>query len=375
MKWLSNLFLLFTICLSLGVIAQTSNRDKTTRDVIFSGNFHFGKSVKHTTKFNPDFPNNAIAAEFSIGVNTNGKQHWHHRYRFPEIGGTLVYIDYGNEKVLGRGVALSPYISFPLVSLNKYQFHVRLASGLALINRYYNVIDNPENNVIGSRLNSTTQLKFINTIKLTDKWALQAALSFIHFSNGNIQKPNLGINSVTGNIGVQYRPNDNPQTYEADSSKPYFKRFHGMMRTGIAINDGQTTNGSKYAIYSVTAAVGKQVNRFNRIVLGADYEFRSDRYVALKATIDRQDEVSRMDVSRIGVFVGDELLFGNFALSINMGVYVNKFEGKPFFLYNKNGVVYYVPAQKNKPSLYMGIYLKSHFAIADYFEYGLGYVF
>jgi hypothetical protein len=374
MKWISGL-LIVALFIPSSIISQTINKDKTTRDVVLSGGFHFGKSIKHTPKFNPDFPGYAIAAEFSMGVNTNGKQYWHHRYRFPEIGGTLFYIDYGNNSVLGRGISLSPYISFPVILSEIYHFHIRLSGGLALISRNYDVINNAENNVIGSRLNSTTQLKLINTLKMSERWALQAALAFTHFSNGNIQKPNLGINSVTGNIGLQYRPNDNPQTYNVDDEKPYFKRFHGMLRTGIAINDGQTTNGSKFVIYCVTGAIAKQTSRFNRVLIGTDYEFRSDRYVALRASIDRQDEISRMDVSRIGVFIGDELLFGNFALSLNMGVYVNKFEGKPFFLYNKNGIVYYVPAQKNKPSLYMGIYLKSHFAIADYFEYGLGYIF
>lgn len=374
MKWFGS-FLLVTFLASSLVNGQTLSKDKTTRDVILSGGFHFGKSIKHTSKFNPDFPGYAIAAEFSMGVTTNGKQHWHHRYRFPEIGGTLFYIDYGNNSVLGRGASLSPYISFPVIRSEIYKFHIRLSSGLALISKNYDVINNAENNVIGTRLNSTAQLKFINTLKLSERWALQAALAFTHFSNGNIQKPNLGINSLTGNVALQYRPNDNPKTYDVDNEKPYLKRFHGMLRTGIAINDGQTTDGSKYVIYSVTGAVAKQISRFNRVLIGADYEYRSDRYVALRANITRQDEISRMDVSRISVFIGDELIFGNFALSLNMGVYVNKFEGKPFFLYNKNGVVYYVPVQKNKPSLYIGIYLKSHFAIADYFEYGLGYIF
>jgi hypothetical protein len=368
--------LLFTVCsITNMALAQLSNRDKTTRDIIFSGSFHYGKSLKHTPKFQPDFPNNTIAAEFNVGVNVNGKQHWHHRYRFPEIGGAFIYMDYGNTEIFGRGMALFPYISFPVVSLPRYKFQIRFGSGLALLSKTYDVINNPTNNVIGARLNSTTQFKFINNIKLSEKWSMLAALSFIHFSNGNVQKPNLGINAVTGNIGLQYHPNDNPRTYEADSAKPYFKRFHAVVKTAIAINEGQVVGGSKFPIYIAMATVAKQTSRFNKVQLGLEYEFRGDRYAALQSSIDRQSAVSRMDVSRFAIVAGNELLFGNFGLSLNAGVYVNKFESKPFILYTKNGIVYYLPIQKNKPSLFMGIFLKSHFAIADYFEYGLGYVF
>jgi hypothetical protein len=272
-------------------------------------------------------------------------------------------------------MALFPYISFPVVSLPRYKFQIRFGSGLALLSKTYDVINNPTNNVIGARLNSTTQFKFINNIKLSEKWSMLAAVSFIHFSNGNVQKPNLGINAVTGNIGLQYHPNDNPRTYEADSAKPYFKRFHAVVKTAIAINEGQVVGGSKFPIYIAMATVAKQTSRFNKVQLGLEYEFRGDRYAALQSSIDRQSAVSRMDVSRFAIVAGNELLFGNFGLSLNAGVYVNKFESKPFILYTKNGIVYYLPIQKNKPSLFMGIFLKSHFAIADYFEYGLGYVF
>jgi hypothetical protein len=124
----------------------------------------------------------------------------------------------------------------------------------------------------------------------------------------------------------------------------------------------------------MTAAV-KPVSRYNRVQLGLEYEFRGDAYTMLKSRIERQDEISRIKVSRLAVIIGDELVFGNFSISLQMGFYVNRFEEKPFIFYNKNGVLYYIPMNKNKQWLYISAYLKSHLSVADYIEYGIGCLF
>jgi hypothetical protein len=355
--------------------AQLSDRNKTMKDIVFSACFHYGKAVKHTPKFLPDIPDQSVMAEFNGGVNVSGKKHWHHRFRFPEVGGTFIYADFGNLNVLGRGAGLFPYISFPVVNRSKYKFLVRIGSGIAFLSKSYHIIDNPLNNVIGSKINNITQLKFLNNIQLSRKWRLIAGIAFTHFSNGNVQKPNLGINVVSGNIGLHYQPNNNPQKYLPDSTISYTRRFMGLLKTGIAINEGRTPGAGKYPIYSVMTAAVKPVSRYNRVQLGLEYEFRGDAYTMLKSRIERQDEISRIKVSRLAVIIGDELVFGNFSISLQMGFYVNRFEEKPFIFYNKNGVLYYIPMNKNKQWLYISAYLKSHLSVADYIEYGIGCLF
>ena len=375
MKKLLLCFICFSLLFTEYGWAQLSNRNKTTKDVLFTANFHYGKSLQHSSKFNPEIRNNAIGAEFNVGVNVSGRHHWHKRFNYPEIGGSLVYLDFGNNTILGRGIGLSPYISFPVINKEIYKLQIRLGAGIGFLTKTYDILDNSINNVIGSKINGTGQFKILNNIKLNDKWRLLAGVALTHFSNGNVQKPNLGINTVSGNIGIQYLPNNNPQRLQPDTSKNYFKRFHGVVKIGIAINEGPVPGAAKYPIYIAMATLAKHTGRHNKLQLGAEYEFRSDQYVLIQSSIDRQGPVSRMDVSRFAVFFGDEIVFKNFALSMNVGVYVNKFEGKPFYFYNKNGIIYYVPLQKHKPSLFMGIFLKTHYAIADYFEYGIGYIF
>jgi hypothetical protein len=366
--------MLLSFCVALSANAQLSNRNKTKKDIILSGSFHYGKALKHTSKFKPDTPGQSVMAEFNFGVNVSGKKYWNHRFKFPEVGASFIYTDFGNLTVLGRAAGLYPYISFPVVNKPKYKFQIRLGSGIAYLTKPYHVIDNPTNNVIGSKINNVTQLKFLNNIKLNNKWRLLAGVAFTHFSNGNVQKPNLGINVVSGNIGLQYLPNDNPEKVACDTVENK-RRFMALVKTGIAINEANVPGAGKYAVYTAMALAVKPLGKVTRLQLGIEYEFRGDNYVTLQTSLDRQTAVKRIDVSRFAVLVGDEILFGNFALSLQLGFYVNKFEQKPFLFYNKNGIVYYVPLIKDKPSLFFGVYLKSHKFVADYIEYGMGYVF
>jgi hypothetical protein len=355
--------------------AQLSNRDKTGKDIIFSGNFHYGKAIRHNSKFLPDIPGQSVMAEFNAGANVSGKKHWHHRFNFPEIGGAIIYTDFGNLAVLGRAIGLFPYISFPVVNKPKYKFQIRLGSGVAYLTKPFHIIDNPANNVIGSHVNNVTQLKFLNNIQLSKKWRLLAGFAFTHYSNGNSQKPNLGINVISGNLGLQYVPNNNPDKFLPDSTIGYTKRFMGMVKTGIGINESGVPGAGKFPVYSVMAAAVKPVSRFNRVQVGFEYEFRGDAYVTLQSRIERQDEISRLKVSRFAVLIGDELVFGNFALNLQVGFYTHKFENKPFIFYNKSGVLYYIPINKEKQWLFVSVYLKSHLFVADYFEYGIGCLF
>lgn len=355
--------------------AQLSNRNKTEKDICFNAFFHYGKSLKHSTKFIPEIPENATGIEINIGIITNGKKHWHQRFKYPEFGFALLYLDFGNSAVLGRGAGLFPYISFPVVNKPKYKFQIRIGAGIGYVNKSYDMITNPTNNVIGSAINNITQLKIINNIKLTKKWNLLAGASFTHFSNGNMQKPNLGINTISGNIGLQYLPNNKPMRYQPDSTLRYTKRIMASVKFGLAINEGRVIGASKYPIYIVEAVAIKHTSRFNRLRIGLDYEYRSDIFVNQQLAIDNQQQTTRLQVSRFAVLIGDEIVLGNFGIQFNMGFYVNNFIDKPLFLYNKFGLVYYPPINKQKPTLYLGAFLKTHAAIADYAEFGVGYVF
>ena len=193
------------------------NFEERKKEWVIHANFHYGKVIKHTSKFLPDIPNNSVMSELNVGIITGGNKHWHQRFRYPETGFTLIYGDFGNMEVLGRGVGLFPYISLPLTNGNKYKFEIAIGSGIAYLNQPFNIIDNNTNNVIGSKINNVTQLKFLNSFKVKETFYLTAGLAFTHFSNGKVQKPNLGINVLSGNVGLKFFPNGHPEIEMPDS--------------------------------------------------------------------------------------------------------------------------------------------------------------
>lgn len=375
-RWKEILIVVFLFCgLYVAAEVRWSNRDRIERDWRMGANVYYGKVVKHTHKFMPDVPNQSLMAEFSWGMQVSGKKLWHHRFRFPETGWALIYGDFGNTPVLGRGAGIFPYISFPVVQRLKYVNNIRIGSGGALLSKAYHVVDNPTNNVIGSRVNNVTQLTWMHTIVLNKRWCIQAALAFTHFSNGNFQKPNLGINVVSGVMGLQYRPNPDPIRHKPDSVGAYIKRFRGLAKGGFAVNEGKTPGAGKFPLYSMLVATVKPVSRYNRLWGGIEYEFRGDMYVTLQSRIERQDDISRWSVSRVAAVIGDELVWGQFALNLQLGYYLNRFEEKPFPFYNKNGIIYYFPFRKEQHWLFISIFLKSHLVVADYIETGIGCLF
>ena len=61
---------------------------------------------------------------------------------------------------------------------------------------------NAYNYVVGSKINAYINLGFLLNWQLAAGWQLTAGIDLSHFSNGNTQHPNAGVNTVGGRIGL-----------------------------------------------------------------------------------------------------------------------------------------------------------------------------
>lgn len=61
---------------------------------------------------------------------------------------------------------------------------------------------NAYNYVVGSKINAYINLGFLLNWQLAAGWQLTAGIDLSHFSNGNTQYPNAGVNTVGGRIGL-----------------------------------------------------------------------------------------------------------------------------------------------------------------------------
>ena len=88
----------------------------------------------------------------------------------------------------------------PRLSLN-YEWNFGISWGW----KPYDYYDNPANIMMGSKLNAYLNVDCYLQWLLTQRLSLTAGLTLSHFSNGNTQIPNAGLNTGGAKFGIAYR--------------------------------------------------------------------------------------------------------------------------------------------------------------------------
>lgn len=338
-------------------------------------NFQFGKIIKHTKNFQPPIPSLTSGIEINFIRQTNEKKNWHQLHNYPQTGYSFSFTHFGDAQILGYAIGFAPNIFFPLTGKDKFSFGIRLACGIAFINKRYNVIDNPTNNVIGTRMNNTSSFGIHLNWKATKKLHFLSSVSLAHFSNGNFQSPNLGINFASLNLGIKFFPNPIENFTRQDSLPPFLKKIKFNLKIGCGLNEESITNGPKYPIYIASLYVDKLTGLKNKIGLGVDVEYNKSVYdfeILTENFIGKE----KWYAMRIAPFITDELLVGQIGMLGQIGVYAHKgfLNIAPFYF--KIALKHYVfNLTKNKVNWYYGIFLKVHYARAEFFELATGISF
>ena len=113
---------------------------------------------------------------------------YHTFFNPAELGNPVsVYVFQGS-----RIAQLSPRLSFD------YEWNFGASFGW----KKYHPGTNAYNYVVGSKINAYINLGFLLNWQLAAGWQLTAGIDLSHFSNGNTQYPNAGVNTVGGRIGL-----------------------------------------------------------------------------------------------------------------------------------------------------------------------------
>ena len=147
--------------------------------------------------------NHSLSSSIGLMWKLNGKDKWHQLYRFPKVGVELFMSDFGNPKEMGYSLGVVPTIEIKTKKGSK-NFYAKYGFGMAYFNKYYNATSNPNNYYIGSSLTAMVSLNFMWKKRLTKNTQLTYGLSAFHYSNGHTQLPNVGLNFVVANVGLQF---------------------------------------------------------------------------------------------------------------------------------------------------------------------------
>ncbi len=311
----------------------------------------------------------------SIGWHSSAKKNsiWKERYNYPDWGIVLINQEFHNE-ILGNTTAINYTTTHYILNRNaKNQLNVQLGFGGGFNTKPLDFDTNLLNVAMTSHFLFTQHFKLNYTHpELFDKFGLHAGISFTHFSNGSFKKPNLGINSVFLNVGLNYFNRKSKIVYEKREEKEKFEKqaIHFNLSINGGFHESKPGVGLK-PIYYLSSYAHKKIGHKSKLQLGVDF-FNSQSvkdYAEYYFQIynDDTENGERADHKQIGVFFGHELLFNKLSVETHVGYYFYKPFKESAPVYQKVSFKHALNNQKSAISISMKIhYFEAEFICLGY---------
>lgn len=296
-------------------------------------------------------------------IQTNGDKQWHHDFNFPLIELNSFYYDLGNRDVLGKSIGFAAGIYFPYVKKNGWSFGNALSFGLAWVTKKHDVVENPKNNVIGSNFNCLVNMG-LRFEKQFSKNIIGIEVSMAHFSNGAYKLPNLGVNLPF--VGINYTRFFNSLEFKENASQNYISlplrtwSFNTLLIGSI--KEIYPTGGNTYGVVALTNYTQYRVSLKCIIEGGIDAIYNES---IVKYNKGNHGKIKNVQT---GVYAAYVLPVNKMQLLVGMGRYVINPLDPAGQWFHKFGSRFRLTDR-----LWVNFTIKSHWAKADYFEYGLIY--
>jgi hypothetical protein len=304
----------------------------------------------------------------TVSRRTTGKNDWEQIYGFPEYGISLFYSTLGNDMVYGREIALYPFFKLHILSRNRFSFDSQIGLGLSYVTKKFDMEENYRNIAVGSHLNIHFNFGLDFNYLLMKKYRLYAGISFDHLSNGNLQEPNIGINSLTSYLGLGYLVGKSYQP-PLHPLKPHWKDFDFEFVYYIGGKYTRAYQSIFYFTSSGTVELKYEPFRVLHVGIGADifYDSSTER----EMTVLQLGEYKENYDFRSGIHLSQEIVYNRMSLIIQEGIYLLLTDHvKHNTMYNRGIIRYYITDH-----IMVNISMKSHLHVLDYPELGFGYRF
>lgn len=299
-----------------------------------------------------------------------------YKYNDPITGFGVSWQNLGNPESLGQSFAVFSFMEFKLFKIKQANFISRINGGLTYLTQKYDKLDNPENIAIGTNINFYFNLNFGFHYKFKKSpWSIRTTAGLIHFSNGSVRKPNLGLNQIIFTLGCSYQLN-NRERSEAEiefNKKPDKKHEFTIMGT-ITSSDEYTrqpdSRGGGYL--ASTAALGYNYiySKIGKIGVSADVFYNENLAYYFDTNWDTlivfYDEPK--DFIRAGISIGHELCYKRISFLSYVGFYYYNKVKPHDFMYSRFGLRYYI-----FDNVFINATLKAYGFKAHYIESGIGF--
>jgi hypothetical protein len=373
-KYFSNLFKkCAAYCIVLGFLAlQVCSQNGVTGhpDWMIKPSFNQGFILVHRISIGHLVKGYPAIYAVDLLKPTLGNKLWHHENNFPGVGITFQCIDFKNPSQLGFAYAMAPFIEIPLnEKIKASRLVMRLSFGATYITKPFDIHTNHKNIAIGSHVNAFVQFKWLWHLQVNRYLRFEPGFTFSHASNGRASNPNLGLNVVSLNAGLNVLiPSAKKITVAVvDSSTKVRSKNEIMAFAAIGFNERQLNTPEQHT-YVVSAAYQRNVRNTHKFSLGVDvfYDeiYQADYFSETGSTAQGFDKL------RLSARVGYSYNAGRVSFPVELGYYFFQKANPDAAIVSRIGVRYYSAC-----GIVAHFGLRTHFAIAYNFEYGLGYRF
>jgi len=339
----------------------------------FSLNPHYGFIIPHHSFIEYLVNDHITAIELNYKTRNTGKAEWDSIYHNIERGYGLTYSTLGNNAILGKSLSIFGFYNFRILEIGQRISLVgRTSIGMGYASKTFDLYENYNNLAISSHINAHVNLGMEFYYQINNTFELTAGGRLSHLSNGKLSSPNYGINIFTGFAGINYTINERRSNLSNPISQEKYKKwFHDITFSG-----GGTTisayQGGIYPIASLAYKIQKQYRKKGSISMGVDYFYNSSNEPKLEEEArfkwpDKINTFSNADNSSIGLSAGHEFCHLKLRFGLYMGSYLKSTLHGTGGLYHRLGLKYEV----NK-NIYLNLTLKTHWAVAEFIEWGIG---
>ena len=147
--------------------------------------------------------NPAMSAHLRYAFRFAPSSRWGQLYPYAYQGIGVGYNTFGNRRELGNPVSVYVFQGSRLARLARnltlnYEWNFGASFGW----KKYDEETNYYNDIVGSRINAFLNVGFFVNWQLAREWSVVAGVDLSHYSNGNTNYPNAGVNTIAARVGV-----------------------------------------------------------------------------------------------------------------------------------------------------------------------------
>ncbi len=285
------------------------------------------------------------------------------------LGAGYFFSGLGNKEVYGNFHALYFGMLNPVLS-NVLPVQFKVGVGSAYVCKTFDLENNYLNRAIGSHINAYGQLSLTGKVPLfNNSVLLRPGISFHHISNGAAVAPNQGLNLLTVSAGIEFdlgQKHSGSLVLHRDTTEFARNRFSVVYAPGFKQVDRRIDK--QIFTSSLLLEYGYMFTSGRSLGIGVGF-FYNDTWAYIPYTRLERDETLLPFQSALHLSLQREK--GPLEFFLHPGVYIfNPAKDWPYMT-NRLGLRY-----RTADNITFQFSIKSHWlAIADYFEWGIGYQF